>query len=147
LFFNPDLSKVSGVSPSYWIYANDEIVQASPEERKRRDEYHNNKPPENTVSFKQVLDDFHQELSNDLQENIKEINNSIEDLECVDQQIINTLDAEVIELQLRIDSNQKEQDLLNNILKVEIMRQEKHIEILKLSVLMLLIFTIFLKIL
>lgn len=40
-FLNPDLSAISGISPSYWDYNEaGQIVPASPEERKKRDEFH-----------------------------------------------------------------------------------------------------------
>lgn len=57
-FLNPNLSKISGISPSYWAYNNGEIVPVSAEEKKRRDEHHQEKLPEPSVSLKTILDEF-----------------------------------------------------------------------------------------
>lgn len=73
-FFNPDISKVSGVSPSYWVYNKDnEIVPASPEERQRRNEYHKSKSSENTVSLKQTMDSMRQEIADDIDASLTDL--------------------------------------------------------------------------
>lgn len=86
-FFNPELSKVAGVSPSYWVCNSDkEIVPASPEERKRRDEYHQNKPPENTVSLQQTLDQMQMAIASDLEQDIDQIYVKIDEIRCLIKQ-------------------------------------------------------------
>ena len=141
-FFNPELSKVAGVSPSYWVCNSDkEIVPASPEERKRRDEYHDTKPPENTVSFKQTMDELLDEVYEDLEKNI-------EDLQCINEQIVNTLDIKTIELQYQINKNTAdilmlltEKDELFRILA----KQEKETKLIKIAIGCVAILSIILK--
>lgn len=80
--FNPDLSKVSGVSPSYWVCNKDgEILPASLEEQKRRDEYHQSKPPENVLSLKQTLDEIREEIDASVVENKDCLEKQIKELE------------------------------------------------------------------
>lgn len=142
-FFNPELSKVAGVSPSYWVCNEDkEIVPASPEERKRRDEYHENKPPENTVSFKQTMDNLLDEVYQELEKNIK-------DLKCINEQIINTFESKTTQLENDIIKNKEhtldvkksEIEIINKILE-----QEKHIKLLKIALVINVILTIILKV-
>lgn len=145
-FFNPELSKVAGVSPSYWVCNEDkEIVPASPEERKRRDEYHHNKPPENTVSLKQTMDQVLDEVYTDLENDINNVQAKIEELKCIDNQIINTLDIKTISLQNQLNTNILELKSTKDLLLSELVKQEKQINILKIALGFSVILTIVLK--
>jgi len=142
-FFNPELSKVAGVSPSYWVCNSDkEIVPASPEERKRRDEYHHNKPPENTVSLKQTMDELLDEVYQELEKNIK-------DLKCINEQIINTFESKTTQLENDIIKNKEHTlDIKKSAIELinKISEQEKHIKLLKIALAINVILTIILKV-
>ena len=76
-FFNPDLSKVSGVSPSFWaLNEAGEIVKASPEEIQRRNDYLTSKPAANP-SLKTTLDTLKQEIYSDMEQNIIDLKGNI----------------------------------------------------------------------
>jgi Asp-tRNA(Asn)/Glu-tRNA(Gln) amidotransferase C subunit len=150
-FFNPDLSKVSGVSPSYWVYSKEGTInQASPEERKRRDEYHKGKPLENTVSFKQTLDLMREEISEDIAESIKElsddISKSIEDLKSFDQQTVNTFSYKIMDIKNDMDSDKKASQSLDDIFAKKLLQQEDQIKKLKLGLAVCVIISILLKV-
>lgn len=133
-FFNPNLSKVSGVSPSYWVYSSDnEIVPASPEEKKRRDEYHKGKPSENTVSLKQTIDLMRQEICDDIQEDINVIQEKIKNLESFDQQTVNTFSYKLVDIKNEMDSNKKIVESMNDTFLKIIQNQEVKIKQLKIG--------------
>jgi hypothetical protein len=117
-FFNPDLSKVSGISPSYWVYVNDEIISASPEEKKRRDEYRRIKPSENTVSLKQTVELMRQELYNDFKQDIEELEQSV-------QEIKNSNESSIANLSTNLSS---ELDAKLVSLKAETLEEIKNVD-------------------
>ena len=91
-FFNPDLSNVSGVSPSFWaLNESGTIVKASQEEIARRNEYLTSKPAE-TPSLKTTLNEIKKEINQDIQNNIDQIYNKIDEI----KQIINNEKKELI---------------------------------------------------
>jgi hypothetical protein len=115
-FFNPDLSNVSGVSPSFWsLDESGTIVKASQEEIVRRNEYLTSKPAE-TPSLKTTLDGLKQEILEDTQESIKQVSDdilkSIDNLQIADKQIINTLDAKIFELENQLFQMEVSKEML-----------------------------------
>ena len=115
-FFNPDLSNVSGVSPSFWsLEESGTIVKASQEEIVRRNEYLTSKPAE-TPSLKTTLDGLKQEILEDTQESIKQVSDdilkSIDNLQIADKQIINTLDAKIFELENQLFQMEVSKEML-----------------------------------
>lgn len=146
-FFNPELSKVAGVSPSYWVCNEDkEIVPASPEERKRRDEYHHNKPPENTVSLKQTMDQVLDEVYADLEKDIDEVQAKIEDLKCVDDQIINTFKCQIDDANMSINFISKHFSDFKESTKAKLLELQEQNKILKIALIINVILTIILKV-
>jgi hypothetical protein len=148
-FFNPDLSKVSGVSPSYWVYINEEIIPASPEEKKRRDEYHKGKPPENTVSLKQTMDLMRQEICEDTQESIKQFSDdilkSIDDVKgelySINNEMNLRLDVKISELEDQLF----EMEVSKEMLYLDISEKSKEIKHLKIGLVISVIISILLK--
>jgi hypothetical protein len=104
-FLNPDLSKVSGISPSYWVYNKElGIIPASIEEQKRRDEYFNNKPPENEISLSQTLDNMQKTLSSNLKEDINNIYGVIQEIKTILNKNKELTDCNKEQLEIRINS-------------------------------------------
>jgi len=139
-FFNPDLSNVSGVSPSFWsLDESGTIVKASQEEIARRNEYLTSKPAE-TPSLKTTLDGLKREILEDTQESIKQVSDdilkSIHNLQIADKQIINTLDAKIFELENQLFQMEVSKEMLYLHIS-EKSKEIKHLKIcLGLSVLL-----------
>jgi len=132
-FFNPDLSNVSGVSPSFWsLDENGTIVKASQEEIVRRNEYLTSKPAE-TPSLKTTLDGLKQEILEDTQESIKQVSDdilkSIDNLQIANKQIINTLDAKISDLENQLF----EMEVSKEMLYLHILEKSKEIKYLKIG--------------
>jgi hypothetical protein len=132
-FFNPDLSNVSGVSPSFWsLDESGTIVKASQEEIARRNEYLTSKPAE-TPSLKTTLDGLKQRILEDTQESIKQVSDdilkSIHNLQIADKQIINTLDAKIFELENQLF----QMEVSKEMLYLHISEKSKEIKHLKIG--------------
>jgi hypothetical protein len=135
-FFNPDLSNVSGVSPSFWsLDENGTIVKASQEEIVRRNEYLTSKPAE-TPSLKTTLDGVKQEMLGEMETLHKKIASCIYDLQIADKQIIDTLDAKIFELENQLFQMEVSKEMLYLHIS-EKSKEIKHLKIcLGLSVLL-----------
>jgi hypothetical protein len=135
-FFNPDLSNVSGVSPSFWsLDESGTIVKASQEEIVRRNEYLTSKPAE-TPSLKTTLDGVKQEMLGEMETLHKKIASCIYDLQIADKQIINTLDAKIFELENQLFQMEVSKEMLYLHIS-EKSKEIKHLKIcLGLSVLL-----------
>jgi hypothetical protein len=136
-FFNPDLSNVSGVSPSFWsLDQSGTIVKASQEEIARRNEYLTSKPAE-TPSLKTTLDGVKQEILGEMEVRHQEVNEfinaSIEHLKLVDEQIINTLEVKLLDMKNSLDENKKLFKKSEELLSLAILEQEKQIKYLKIG--------------
>lgn len=146
-FFNPDLSKVSGVSPSYWISTHDgEILPASLEERKRRDDYHQNRPPENSVSLKQLLNEMDEKIDLTSKEHREYLDVQIKELQQLldaDKQNLHDINNQLtIIINHSFDMFVDFRDLTTRKLK-EI---NKQLKFYKISLIVLAILTIILKV-
>lgn len=135
-FFNPDLSNVSGVSPSFWsLDESGTIVKASQEEIARRNEYLTSKPAE-TPSLKTTLDGVKQEMLGEMETLHKKIASYIYDLQIADKQIIDTLDAKIFELENQLFQMEVSKEMLYLHIS-EKSKEIKHLKIcLGLSVLL-----------
>lgn len=135
-FFNPDLSNVSGVSPSFWsLNESGTIVKASQEEIDRRNEYYASKPAE-TPSLKTTLDGVKQEMLGEMETLHKKIASCIYDLQIADKQIIDTLDAKIFELENQLFQMEVSKEMLYLHIS-EKSKEIKHLKIcLGLSVLL-----------
>jgi hypothetical protein len=132
-FFNPDLSNVSGVSPSFWtLDESGTIVKASQEEIARRNEYLTSKPAE-TPSLKTTLDGVKQEILGEMEVRHQEIKQNIDDLQIVDRQIINTLEVKLLDIKNDLDKNEKLFKKSEELLSLAILEQEKQIKYLKIG--------------
>jgi hypothetical protein len=132
-FFNPDLSNVSGVSPSFWtLDESGTIVKASQEEIVRRNEYLTSKPAE-TPSLKTTLDGLKQEILGEMEVRHQEIKQNIDDLQIVDRQIINTLEVKLLDIKNDLDKNEKLFKKSEELLSLAILEQEKQIKYLKIG--------------
>ncbi len=130
-FFNPDLSNVSGVSPSFWsLDQSGTIVKASQEEIARRNEYLTSKPAE-TPSLKTTLDGLKQEILGEMETLHKKLASCIYDLQLVDNQIINTFDVKLLDIKNELDKNEKLFKKSEELLSLAILEQEKQIKHLK----------------
>ena len=145
-FFNPDLSKVSGVSPSFWaLNEAGEIVKASPEEIQRRNDYLTSKPAANP-SLKTTLDTLKQEVFDEMEMRQEEVNASISDLKSVDEQIINTLEVKLIEVKDMLDKDEKHLLVLKDLFTQHFDKQEKQIKYLKIALALSVLLTTILKV-
>lgn len=145
-FFNPDLSKVSGVSPSFWALNEvGEIVKASPEEIQRRNDYLTSKPAANP-SLKTTLDTLKQEVFDEMEMRQEEVNASISDLKSVDEQIINTLAVKLIEVKHMLDKDEKHLLVLKDLFAQHFDKQEKQIKYLKIALALSVLLTTILKV-
>ena len=145
-FFNPDLSKVSGVSPSFWaLNEAGEIVKASPEEIQRRNDYLTSKPAANP-SLKTTLDTLKQEVFDKMEMRQEEVNASISDLKSVDEQIINTLEVKLIEVKDMLDKDEKHLLVLKDLFVQHFDKQEKQIKYLKIALALSVLLTTILKV-
>jgi hypothetical protein len=121
-FFNPDLSNVSGVSPSFWsLDENGAIVKASQEEIVRRNEYLTSKPAE-TPSLKTTLDGLKQEILSEIEVRHQEIKQNIDhvkgDCYSISNEINLSLDNKILELIDYVkDLKEKSDDELKTISK------------------------------
>jgi hypothetical protein len=132
-FFNPDLSNVSGVSPSIWsLDHSGTIVKASQEEIARRNEYLTSKPAE-TPSLKTTLDGLKQEILGEMETLHKKLASCIYDLQLVDNQIINTFDVKLLDIKNELDKNEKLFKKSEELLSLAILEQEKQIKYLKIG--------------
>jgi hypothetical protein len=132
-FFNPDLSNVSGVSPSFWsLDQSGTIVKASQEEIARRNEYLTSKPAE-TPSLKTTLDGLKQEILGEMETLHKKLASCIYDLQLVDNQIINTFDVKLLDIKNELDKNEKLFKKSEELLSLAILEQEKQIKHLKIG--------------
>ncbi len=132
-FFNPDLSNVSGVSPSFWsLDESGTIVKASQEEIARRNEYLTSKPAE-TPSLKTTLDGLKQEILGEMETLHKKLASCIYDLQLVDNQIINTFDVKLLDIKNELDKNEKLFKKSEELLSLAILEQEKQIKHLKIG--------------
>jgi len=132
-FFNPDLSNVSGVSPSFWsLDQSGTIVKASQEEIARRNEYLTSKPAE-TPSLKTTLDGVKQEILGEMETLHKKLASCIYDLQLVDNQIINTFDVKLLDIKNELDKNEKLFKKSEELLSLAILEQEKQIKHLKIG--------------
>jgi glutathionyl-hydroquinone reductase len=132
-FFNPDLSNVSGVSPSFWsLDESGTIVKASQEEIVRRNEYLTSKPAE-TPSLKTTLDGLKREILGEMETLHKKIASCIYDLQIADKQIIDTFDAKLLDVKNELDKNEKFSKRSEELLSLAILEQEKQIKHLKIG--------------
>lgn len=132
-FFNPDLSNVSGVSPSFWaVNESGTIVKASQEEIDRRNEYYASKPPE-APSLKMTLDGVKQEMLDEMDILHKKIASCIYDLQLVDEQIINTLDVKLLDIKNALDKDEKQLIAVKDLFNSYFEKQEKQIKYLKIG--------------
>jgi len=121
-FFNPDLSNVSGVSPSFWsLNESGTIVKASQEEIVRRNEYLTSKPAE-TPSLKTTLDGVKQEILGEMEVRHQEIKQNIDhvkgDCYSISDEINLSLDNKILELINYVkDLKEKSDDELKTISK------------------------------
>jgi len=121
-FFNPDLSNVSGVSPSFWsLDQSGTIVKASQEEIARRNEYLTSKPAE-TPSLKTTLDGLKQEILGEMEVRHQEIKKNIDrvksDCYSISNEINLSLDNKILELIDYVkDLKEKSDDELKTISK------------------------------
>jgi hypothetical protein len=121
-FFNPDLSNVSGVSPSFWtLDENGTIVKASQEEILRRNEYLTSKPAQ-TPSLKTTLDGVKQEILGEMEVRHQEIKQNIDhvkgDCYSISNEINLSLDNKILELIDYVkDLKEKSDDELKTISK------------------------------
>jgi hypothetical protein len=121
-FFNPDLSNVSGVSPSFWsLDESGTIVKASQEEIARRNEHLTSKPAE-TPSLKTTLDGVKQEILSEIEVRHQEIKQNIDrvksDYYSISNEINLSLDNKILELIDYVkDLKQKSDDELKTISK------------------------------
>jgi D-ribose pyranose/furanose isomerase RbsD len=146
-FINPDLSNVIKVSPSYWVYNSDgEIVPASPEERKRRDELQSVKPNENTVSLKKTLSKLTEDLTDHCNKNTNKveltIKEEVENIKSVIDQIANTVEVNKLLFKKGVEENQKYIQALNLLNLTKFEKQEKTIKYLTIGLILSTLLTI-----
>ena len=144
-FFNPDLSNVSGVSPSFWsLDESGTIVKASQEEIVRRNEYLTSKPAE-TPSLKTTLDGVKQEILGEMEVRHQEIKQNIDDLQIVDKQIINTLEVKLLDIKNALDKDEKQLIVLKDLFNDYCKKQETQIKYLKIALGLSVLLTTILK--
>jgi hypothetical protein len=144
-FFNPDLSNVSGVSPSFWsLDESGTIVKASQEEIVRRNEYLTSKPAE-TPSLKTTLDGLKQEILGKMEVRHQEIKQNIDDLQIVDKQIINTLEVKLLDIKNALDKDEKQLIVLKDLFNDYCKKQETQIKYLKIALGLSVLLTTILK--
>jgi hypothetical protein len=144
-FFNPDLSNVSGVSPSFWtLDESGTIVKASQEEIVRRNEYLTSKPAE-TPSLKTTLDGLKREILSEMEVRHQEIKQNIDDLQIVDGQIINTLEVKLLDIKNALDKDEKQLIVLKDLFNDYCKKQETQIKYLKIALGLSVLLTTILK--
>ena len=142
-FFNPDLSKVEGVSPSFWkLDEFGRILKCADEEIQRRIKFYEEKRVSirESGSNNNLFEEIREEFYNELEVLSEKINNYLEHLTSEKCKI----DEYVYTIRNDIENNKKELEAHKQKLNVEL---EKQLKLFKLGIAVSFVFSIILKLL